>query len=188
MNTSIFDGGALVLLILSAWYLGFWVGRAHSPVWGFDVLSGDDAQSYVVRHAPAGEAWRLMKEGGEGRVSVYQGRFRMGRFLMVFAVFFFFCHPVMFPGGYVFRLVPVLLSAFSMAYIVSFSQYFLTLLIGGGQVKTFTIVMVPYLQGGDRNIACVYSVIFLGITLVLFGIFEWTAGKVSKNNSTEFYS
>ena len=85
-------------------------------------------------------------------------------------------------------LVPVLLSAFSMAYIVSFSQYFLTLLIGGGQVKTFTIVMVPYLQGGDRNIACVYSVIFLGITLVLFGIFEWTAGKVSKNNSTEFYS
>ena len=111
MNTSIFDGGALVLLILSAWYLGFWGGRAHSPVWGFDVLSGDDAQSYVVRHAPAGEAWRLMKEGGEGRVSVYQGRFRMGRFLMVFAVFFFFCHPVMFPGGYVFRLVPVLLSA-----------------------------------------------------------------------------
>ena len=85
-------------------------------------------------------------------------------------------------------LVPVLLSAFSMAYIVSFSQYFLTLLIGGGQVKTFTIVMVPYLQGGDRNIACVYSVIFLGITLVLFGIFEWTAGKISKNNSTEFYS
>ena len=52
-----------------------------------------------------------MKEGGEGRVSVYQGRFRMGRCLMVFAGFFFFCHPVMFPGGYVFRLVPVLLSA-----------------------------------------------------------------------------
>ena len=42
-------------------------------------------------------------------------------------------------------LIPVLLPAWSMAYIVSFSQYFITLLIGGGRVKTFTIVMMPYL-------------------------------------------
>lgn len=85
-------------------------------------------------------------------------------------------------------LSPVILSAMSMSYIVSFSQYFLTLMIGGGKIKTFTIVMVPYLQGGDRNIACIYSVIFLGITLVIFGVFEWIAGKCSKQNSTEFYA
>ncbi len=85
-------------------------------------------------------------------------------------------------------LVPVMLSSFSMAYIVSFSQYFLTLLIGGGQVKTFTIVMVPYLQGGDRNIASVYSALFLGITLVIFGLLEWIAGKWNRDNSVEFYS
>lgn len=84
-------------------------------------------------------------------------------------------------------LLPVLLSSMSMAYIVSFSQYFLTLLIGGGRIKTFTIVMVPYLQGGDRNIACIYSVIFLSITLVIFGVFEWIAGRWSKENSAEFY-
>lgn len=85
-------------------------------------------------------------------------------------------------------LTPVILSAFSMSYIVSFSQYFLTLLIGGGQVKTFTIVMVPYLQSGNRNIACVYSTLFLGITLVIFGAFEWIAGRWNKNNKAEFYS
>ncbi len=85
-------------------------------------------------------------------------------------------------------LVPVILSSFSMAYIVSFSQYFLTLLIGGGQVKTFTIVMVPYLQGGDRNIACAYSVIFLGITLAVFALFEKIAGRWGKNTDTEFYT
>lgn len=84
-------------------------------------------------------------------------------------------------------LIPVLLSAMSMAYIVSFSQYFLTLLIGGGQIKTFTVVMVPYLQGGDRNVACIYSVVFLGITLVIFGVFECIAGAWSKENSAEFY-
>ena len=85
-------------------------------------------------------------------------------------------------------LAPVMLSSFSMAYIVSFSQYFLTLLIGGGRIKTFTIVMVPYLQGGNRNIACVYSTIFFGITLLIFAFFEWIAGRLSKNNSVEYYS
>lgn len=84
-------------------------------------------------------------------------------------------------------LTPVILSAFSMAYIVSFSQYFITLLIGGGQVKTFAIVMVPYLQSGDRSIACVYSIVFLGVTLIIFGIFETIAGRWTKNNRTDFY-
>ena len=61
-------------------------------------------------------------------------------------------------------LIPVLLS------------YFLTLLIGGGRIKTFTIIMVPYLQSGDRNIACVYSLIFFGVTLAVFAVFEKIAG------------
>ncbi|WP_303043251.1 ABC transporter permease [Enterocloster bolteae] len=69
-------------------------------------------------------------------------------------------------------LVPVILSAVSMSYIVSFSQYFLTLLLGGGRVKTFAVVMVPYLQSGSRNIACVYSILFMGITLLVFAVFE----------------
>lgn len=85
-------------------------------------------------------------------------------------------------------LAPVMLSSFSMAYIVSFSQYFLTLLIGGGQVKTFTIVMVPLLQGGNRNIASVYSTVFLGVTLIIFGVFEWAAGRLGKNYGSEYYT
>lgn len=43
-------------------------------------------------------------------------------------------------------LIPAIFSALAMAYITSFSQYFLTLLIGGGNVRTFTVIMVPYLQ------------------------------------------
>lgn len=73
-------------------------------------------------------------------------------------------------------LVPVILSAVSMSYIVSFSQYFLTLLLGGGRVKTFAVVMVPYLQSGSRNIACVYSILFMGVTLLVFAVFERIAG------------
>lgn len=85
-------------------------------------------------------------------------------------------------------LTPVLISAMNMAYIVSFSQYFLTLLIGGGSVKTFTIVMVPFLQSGDRNIACIYSSLFLGVTLIVFTLFEKLAGKWNKNESESFYT
>lgn len=84
-------------------------------------------------------------------------------------------------------LAPVLLAAMSMSYIVSFSQYFLTLLIGGGQVRTFTIVMVPYLQSGNRNMASVYSAVFLLVTLCVFAVFEWIAGRINREEGS-FYS
>ena len=48
--------------------------------------------------------------------------------------------------------------------------------------------MVPYLQSGERNIACVYSVIFLGVTLEVFGVFEKIADRWSRNLDTEFYA
>lgn len=59
-----------------------------------------------------------------------------------------------------------------MAYLVSFSQYFLTLLIGGGNVRTFTVIMVPYLQNGDRTLAAGYSMLFLLVTLCTFVLFR----------------
>ena len=85
------------------------------------------------------------------------------------------------------NLLPVILSAFSMAYIVSFSQYFLTLMIGGGRVKTFSIVMVPYLSGGERNLASVYSMIFLVITICVFGVFEWIVSRITKEQEVEYF-
>lgn len=84
-------------------------------------------------------------------------------------------------------LSPVILSSLSMSYIVSFSQYFLTLLIGGGKVKTFAIVMFPYLSGGDRNMASTYSLVFLGITIIIFSIFQVAVSKINKNISSDFY-
>lgn len=85
------------------------------------------------------------------------------------------------------NLFPVMLSAFSMSYIVSFSQYFLTLMIGGGSVKTFSIVMVPFLTSGERNFASVYSLIFLVITITVFGLFEWIVTRITKGQEVEYY-
>ncbi len=69
-------------------------------------------------------------------------------------------------------LAPSLLSAASMSYILSFSQYFLTLLVGAGKVKTLALVMFPYLASGDRTIASAYGVVFLVATLAVFLLFE----------------
>lgn len=70
-------------------------------------------------------------------------------------------------------LAPVILSAMSMSFIVSFSQYFLTLIIGGGKVQTFSIVMVPYLQSGERSISAAYSIVFLWICILIFALFDF---------------
>ncbi len=78
-------------------------------------------------------------------------------------------------------LAPIILSALSMSFIVSFSQYFLTLIIGGGKVQTFSIVMVPYLHGGERSISAAYSIVFLGICIFVFAFFEWFISKLVRH-------
>lgn len=82
-------------------------------------------------------------------------------------------------------LAPVILSALSMSFIISFSQYFLTLIIGGGKIQTFTVVMVPYLHGGERSISAAYSVVFLGICIMVFTVFEILVARLVKERSLD---
>lgn len=69
-------------------------------------------------------------------------------------------------------LLPGVLSSLSMGFILSYSQYFTTLLVGGGRVKTIAVVLVPYIQSNDRPLAAVYSVAFAGSALIVFAVFE----------------
>ncbi|NLM06939.1 MAG: ABC transporter permease subunit [Tissierellia bacterium] len=77
-------------------------------------------------------------------------------------------------------LMPVILASASMAFVVSFGQYFLTLIVGGGQVKTFAIVMVPYIQSGERNIAAIYSLFFLIILFIINHLLNYVGKKVEE--------
>lgn len=70
------------------------------------------------------------------------------------------------------QLLPGILSSASMAYIISYSQYFTTLMAGGGKVKTLALVMFPYIQSGDRALASIYAAVFVGSALIVFFIFE----------------
>ena len=84
-------------------------------------------------------------------------------------------------------LLPGLMSALSMSYIISFSQYFLTLLVGGGTVKTFAVVMFPYLASSDRTIASAYGVVFLVVTLAVFAVFELLIRRYTRSR-VEYYT
>ncbi len=84
-------------------------------------------------------------------------------------------------------LAPGIASSLLMCYIMSFSQYFLTLLIGGGAVRTFALVLFPYLGGGDRTVAGAYGIVFIAVTLAVFLVFELLPRKLRSVDETSYY-
>ncbi|RDY23697.1 ABC transporter permease subunit [Romboutsia maritimum] len=74
-------------------------------------------------------------------------------------------------------ILPGIIGASSMCFIISFSQYFLTMLIGGGSVITYPMVMFPYIQSGDRTIGSLYSLLFLIVSLIVLLLVERKINK-----------
>lgn len=81
------------------------------------------------------------------------------------------------------ELMPGILSSMSMGFILSYSQYFTTLMVGGGRIKTIALVLVPYIQSGDRALSAVYSVAFVGSALLVFFLFEGLIHKLQKRGA-----
>ena len=81
-------------------------------------------------------------------------------------------------------LLPGILSSMSMGFILSYSQYFTTLMVGGGRVKTIALVLVPYIQSGDRALSSVYSVAFVASALLVFFLFEAFLHSVRKEGDS----
>ncbi|MGL5963691.1 MAG: ABC transporter permease [Fusobacteriaceae bacterium] len=69
-------------------------------------------------------------------------------------------------------LLPAFLAGTSLVVIVSFAQYLITLIIGGGEIITLTILMFPFISGGDIRFGAVYSAIYIVINLMLIIFLE----------------
>lgn len=80
-------------------------------------------------------------------------------------------------------LMPGILSSMSMAFILSYSQYFTTLMVGGGRIKTISLILVPYIQSGDRALSAAYSVAFAGSALIVFFLLEGFMHKIQKRGT-----
>ena len=83
-------------------------------------------------------------------------------------------------------LLPGILGASSMCFIIVFSQYFLTMLIGGGTVITYPMIMFPYIQSGDRVIGSMYSIVFLVASIIVLILIEKRI-KIHYKNSSSFF-
>jgi len=77
-------------------------------------------------------------------------------------------------------LIPGIVAGSTISILVSMSQYVSTLIIGGGIIKTITILMFPYFQGNYFSIASVLVIILMVITLFLLFIID----KVQRRYST----
>ncbi|SCI19950.1 MULTISPECIES: ABC transporter permease [unclassified Romboutsia] len=84
-------------------------------------------------------------------------------------------------------IMPGIIGASSMCFIISFSQYFLTMLIGGGNIITYPMIMFPYIQSGDRNISALYSIVFLIVSIMLLILIEKRIKKYYMNNEETTY-
>lgn len=66
-------------------------------------------------------------------------------------------------------LLPSIITASVTVFIISFSQYFLTFCIGGGKILTFPLLMIPFIQSGDRMLGSAFSTVFItSLILILF--------------------
>ncbi len=67
-------------------------------------------------------------------------------------------------------LIPAVISGGSIVFLVSFSEYFLVFLIGGGRVPSYTGYLFPFLNSSDRSTASMLTLVFLAVPLVLFAV------------------
>ncbi len=61
-----------------------------------------------------------------------------------------------------------ILVSFFLGFTISISQYITTILVGGGKIITVTTLLVPYVQYGNYEIASVYSLLIIAISLSLY--------------------
>ncbi len=71
-------------------------------------------------------------------------------------------------------LLPGIIVGSTISILISLSEYVLTLLIGGGNIITMSILMFPYLNNGNKVIGSVYAIIF--IVFNILGILSFELG------------
>lgn len=65
-------------------------------------------------------------------------------------------------------LLPSIVSGGTIVFLVSFSEYFLVFLIGGGIVPSYSGYLFPFLNSSELSIASLLTLIFLLVPFLLF--------------------
>lgn len=75
------------------------------------------------------------------------------------------------------NLKPAMILSSILVFIISFSQYLITFLIGGGVIKTLPIMLFQVIQNGNRAEVSAYSLVFIISALIATYFIERIIGK-----------
>lgn len=78
------------------------------------------------------------------------------------------------------HILPGMVAGASLTFLISISQYFLTFLVGGGKVITISILMFPFISGGDNAIGSVYGVLFSSLAIINLLLIDFLLKKYYK--------
>lgn len=65
-------------------------------------------------------------------------------------------------------LLPAIIAGGTIVFLVSFSEYFLVFLIGGGSVPSYSGYIFPLLNSSDKSVASLLTLVFIIIPILLF--------------------
>jgi putative spermidine/putrescine transport system permease protein len=67
-------------------------------------------------------------------------------------------------------LAPGLAVAAAFAFLISWSQYLLTLLVGGAQTRTLPLYLVSFQRSGDDAVSAALTLVFLAPAMLVFAV------------------
>jgi putative spermidine/putrescine transport system permease protein len=67
-------------------------------------------------------------------------------------------------------VAPGIAVAAAFAFLISWSQYLLTLLVGGGRVQTLPLALVAFQRSGDDSVAAALALVFLAPPVAAFAL------------------
>lgn len=70
------------------------------------------------------------------------------------------------------HMITFIKTSLIMGFILSFSQYYLTVVLGIGLINTFTTLSFPYMASKDRSLTAVMSLIFIGVNILFILLVE----------------
>ncbi|GAA0779815.1 ABC transporter permease [Clostridium subterminale] len=76
-------------------------------------------------------------------------------------------------------------SSFFMAFIISYSQYFVNMFIGDNSHVNFSMIMTPYIGNSNRNIASVYTLMYILYGVIVMIMTSFIAKKYSNDKYRE---
>jgi putative spermidine/putrescine transport system permease protein len=85
-------------------------------------------------------------------------------------------------------IMPGIISALSISFIMSSSQYFLTMLLGGGKVETLATLIMPLISGSDRVVSSTFSVLFIVINAGVFALFQVVSNVLARRTGAHLSS